>query len=266
MNQKVESDHSQNDDDKYLVPSLAKGLALLECFNKHDHELTMSQFAEKLQINRSSVFRLIYTLESLGYISKTAKKTYRLNAKVMQLGFNALSHQNFIEISIPILKELRDLTKAAVDLAILEDTELVYLNHIDAIGPFTSTVNIGTRWPAHATVMGQLMLADLPVEEVKRRYKNFKNWTRYSEITPYDLNSLLHRLEHVRTQAAMISWGHFMHSVAVSAAPIYQQRDHAMIAVIAISCPLDTYSWDYFASQIQQQVISAADRISKLIY
>jgi DNA-binding IclR family transcriptional regulator len=266
MNQIVDAQHSEGLDDKYFVPSLAKGLALLECFSKNQSELTISQFAAMLQINRSSVFRLVFTLEQLGYIRKSANKTYRLNSKVMRLGFNALSNQSIIELSTPILKELRDRTTAACNLAILEGNELVYLNHIDAKGPFTATVKIGTRWPAHATVMGQLLLAALPVEEVKQRYKNFKDWKRYSEITPYDLNSLLHRLEHVRSQPAMISWGHFLTGVVVCAAPIYGQRDHERVAVIAISCPMDTYSRDYFETEMQQCVIDAANEISKLVY
>ncbi|GAB3044305.1 IclR family transcriptional regulator [Acinetobacter apis] len=251
---------------KYLVNSLLNGLAVLECFSKEESVLTISQIAEKLEVNRSSAFRLIYTLESAGYIRKLPNKTYTLNSKVMKLGFNVLSNQDIIELSRPILRNLRDQTAAACNLAVLEDTELVYINHIDAIGPFTSTVKIGTRWPAHATVMGQLLLSALPVEEVKRRYKHFKEWKQYSELTPYHLPSLLNRLDYVRTQKIMMSWGHFLKGVAVCTAPIYRQRDGKMVAVISISCPMNTFSKVYFEDFIQNIVMNAAEELSSVVF
>ncbi len=51
------------------------------------------------------------------------------------------------------------------------------------MGTFTSNISLGTRWPAHATVIGQMLLSDLPEAEVRQRYRNFNDWDSYSELT-----------------------------------------------------------------------------------
>jgi DNA-binding transcriptional ArsR family regulator len=135
-------------DDRYLVPGLVRGLAILQAFNQEAQEMTISEIAEILDVNRSSAFRLIYTLESCGYLRKASQKTYALDSKVMELGFNSLSKLSLLDLSTPLMKELRDQTKIAVHLSILEGTHIVFVNNIQSSGPFTSTINLGTRWRA----------------------------------------------------------------------------------------------------------------------
>lgn len=64
----------QKNDDRYLVPGLVRGLAILQAFNQQAQEMTITEIAEILEVNRSSAFRLIYTLESCGYLRKASQK------------------------------------------------------------------------------------------------------------------------------------------------------------------------------------------------
>lgn len=253
-------------EDRYLVPGLVRGLSILALFDENNQEMTISEIAEKLDVNRSSAFRLIYTLESCGYLRKLSQKTYSLDSRVMALGFNSLSKLSLNELSSPVMRELRDKIKIAVHLSILEATNVVFINNVQSIGAFTSTLQIGTHWPAHATVIGQLMLSRLPISEVKKRYANFTDWKVFSERTPHDLTSLLERLEDVRKEAFMVSWGHFNTDMAACAAPIYNQSNNELIAVLSVSCPISTYDENTFHSKVAQDVISYAHKISKFIY
>lgn len=118
----------------------------------------------------------------------------------MELGFNSLSKLSLLDLSTPLMKELRDQTKLAVHLSILEGTHIVFVNNIQSMGTFTSNISLGTRWPAHATVIGQMLLSDLPETEVRQRYRNFSDWDSFSELTPTNLKALLQRLSFVKTQ------------------------------------------------------------------
>lgn len=262
----LELETETNKDERYLVPGLVRGLAILKLFDQDHQEMTISEIAEKIEVNRSSAFRLIYTLESCGYLRKRSQKTYALDSNVMALGFNSLSKLSLNELAAPIMHSLRDEIKIAAHLSILEGTDIVFVHNVQSIGPFTSNVHIGTRWHAHATVIGQLILAGLPEAEVRRRYANFTDWKVYSERTPHDLDSLLERLNYVRTQKFMVSWGHFNTDMAACAAPISNQSTHEIIAVLSVSCPLSTYSEDVFRTKIAQDVIEHADKISQFIY
>ena len=261
----TESEERKNDE-RYLVPGLVRGLAILQAFNKEAQEMTISEIAEILDVNRSSAFRLIYTLESCGYLRKASQKTYALDSKVMELGFNSLSKLSLLDLSTPLMKELRDKTKTAVHLSILEGTHIVFVNNIQSTGPFTSTITFGTRWPAHATVIGQLLLSSLPDAEIRQRYRKFNEWDTYSNLTPSNLKELMARLEYVKTQPFMVSWGHYNHDMAACAAPIYKQSTNEMVAVISISGPITSYEESIFKNEIAKQVVETASKISKFIY
>jgi len=153
-----------------------------------------------------------------------------------------------------------------VHLSILEGTHIVFINNIQSNGTFTSNIGLGTRWPAHATVIGQMLLADLTEAEIKERYKGFNQWDTFSELTPKNLKELLQRLHFVKTQRSMVSWGHYNHDMAACAAPIYKQSTSKMAAVLSVSCPLGSYDEQYFRNEVAEAVIQTADKISKFIY
>ncbi|MGL5211533.1 MAG: IclR family transcriptional regulator [Acinetobacter junii] len=270
MNQTIETDSQESEltknDDRYLVPGLVRGLAILQAFDQQTQEMTITEIAEILDVNRSSAFRLIYTLESCGFLRKASQKTYALDSKVMELGFNSLSKQSLLDLATPLMKELRDQTKLAVHLSILEGTHIVFINNVQSNGTFTSNIGLGTRWPAHATVIGQMLLADLSEIEIRDRYKNFNQWETVSELTPKNLKELLQRLSFVKTQRSMVSWGHYNHDMAACGAPIFKQSTGKMTAVLSVSCPLATYEEHYFKNEIAEMVIQTADKISKFIY
>lgn len=265
-NAPAEQETDTGNDERYLVPGLIRGLAILKLFDHHHQEMTISEIAEKIEVNRSSAFRLIHTLEHCGYLKKMSQKTYALNSNVMELGFNSLFKSSLTDLAVPIMRELRDHIKIAVHLSILEGTDIVFINNVQSNGAFTSNVHIGTRWPAHATVIGQLILSQLPEAEVMQRYENMSDWKVFSERTPHDLNALLTRLNEVRKMPFAVSWGHFNTDMAACAAPIYSQSNQKVVAVLSVSCPLSTYTEEEFCSEVATSVVEYANKISKFIY
>lgn len=266
----IESSENENlhnkSDERYLVPGLVRGLAVLEAFNYESSEMTITEIAEILNVNRSSAFRLIYTLEHCGYLRKATAKTYALDSKVMELGFNSISKLSVIDLAFPEMKAMRNKIRVAVHLSILDGNDIVFVSNVHSTGSFTSTVGLGTRWPAHATVIGQIILAGMSVDEVKERYRDYPHWDVFSERTPKNLDELLARLEEVRPQKAMVSWGHFNHDMAACAAPIYNQSTQKIVAILSISCPLSTYPKEVFNHEVVQEVIHSSEKISKFIY
>lgn len=262
----VNKSQSNTSDVRYLVPGLVRGLAVLEAFNHESTEMTITEIAENLDVNRSSAFRLIYTLEHCGYLKKTTAKTYALDSKVMELGFNSISKLSLIDIALPEMKAIRNKLRVAVHLSILDGNDIVFISNVQSTGSFTSTVGLGTRWPAHATVIGQIILASMQIDKVKERYSHYTNWEVFSERTPKNLDELLIRLDEVRTQKAMVSWGHFNHDMAACAAPIHNQSTQQIVAILSVSCPLSSYPEDVFKKQVAEEVINTSKIISKFIY
>ncbi len=83
-------------DDKYMVNSLRNGLLLMELFNKSNSvEMSLSEIAAHLEINRSSAYRLLFTLEKMGYVKKDSNKNYMLDIKVVDLSHSYLQSISF---------------------------------------------------------------------------------------------------------------------------------------------------------------------------
>lgn len=251
--------------EKYLVPGLIRGLKILECFTPEKSEMTLSEVSAILEINRSSAFRLVQTLEHCGYLIRTEHKTYRLSVKVLQLGYTAISTMAVPQHATSIMQRLRDETKVAVHLSILDNREIVYLNNIQALGAFTSNIRVGTRWPAYATVIGQLLLSALSDQEIRSRYENMHEWIKYSPSTSENIEELISKIHHARESEYLISWKNFKPDMIAGAVPIRNFRTKEIEYVLSVSCPATSYSSPgEFIEKVIPLVISAANEISKV--
>lgn len=254
-----------NEDDKYLVPGLIRGLKLLENFSPEKSEMTLSEISTALDINRSSAFRLVQTLEYCGYLIRTEHKTYKLSVKVLQLGYTAISTMAVPQHATSIMQKLRDETRVAVHLSVLDNIEIVYLNNIQALGAFTSNIRVGTRWPAYATVIGQLLLSALPDEEIRARFNDMQEWEKYSPSTSENIDELIAKIHIARASEYLISWKNFKPDMIAGAVPIRNFRTKEIEYVLSVSCPATSYSSpEEFTENVIPLVLKAAQEISQV--
>ena len=102
-------------DDRYAVPALMRGLQLLTQFSRDEKELTGAELARRLGAPRASVFRLLHTLEQLGFVERVGEApTFRLGVGVLRLGFEYLASMELTELGKPVLDTLRDATGLAL--------------------------------------------------------------------------------------------------------------------------------------------------------
>src|SRR5690606_11783398 len=157
--------------EKYLVPALERGLLLLGQFNHQDRRLSAPELARRLNLPRSTVFRLLMTLESMGFVERAeGGHDYRLGLAVLRLGFEYLASLELTELGTPLLERLRGEIGFSCNLVVRDGRSIVYVAKSSAVTPFTSTVNVGTRLPAHATVLGRVLLEDLSLQELHQLF------------------------------------------------------------------------------------------------
>ena len=152
MSDVIDPDAAEGLDRRYLVPGLIRGLSILESFSRDRQEQTIAQIAKNVGHQRSTTFRLVYTLEAVGYLERVgATKTYRLSAKVLGLGYSFLSGLELVDVASPILEKLRDDTMCSTHLVVREGTDVVYIARFSGSTQLISGITVGTRLPAHAT-------------------------------------------------------------------------------------------------------------------
>src|SRR5207344_3079205 len=149
--------------------SLERGLAILSAFGSDKSTIGVSELSRELGLSRSTTHRYIATLTSLGYLQQDAEsKRYRLGPKVLDLGFSAINSMDVREISAPHLRRLSDETGHTVNLAILDGTDVVYIERCRTARPgqreIDLNLHVGARLPAYCTAMGKAILAFLDEE------------------------------------------------------------------------------------------------------
>jgi len=254
---------SDSEVSKSVVMSLAKGFRVLEVFDAHEPELTLSQISVKAELDPGTTFRLVKTLVMLGYLQAAESKKYRLGLKVLDLGFNAFGRMDLHAIARPILRSLVDSVNEAASIAVLDGPELVYVERIQRpLGRLGITQRIGTRVPAYCTAVGHAILAYLPVEE-RLQILNARERAKLTPNTPVSIPEIESRLQTVRELGYAVSDQDTVLGVRVIAAPIFDPDDRPWAAISA-AAPWMACSLKQFVEHAAPAIVAAAKNLTKV--
>ncbi len=147
-----------------LVNALARGLAILECFGRNgSRELSLTEISRRTSLSKTTVFRLVRTLLHLGFIKQDPEsERYYLAPRVLGLGYSVLEGMELRELAFPFLKELSRKCGETVNMAVLDGTELVYVERLKTRQIVNINLHIGSRLPLYNTSMGRALIAYKP--------------------------------------------------------------------------------------------------------
>jgi DNA-binding IclR family transcriptional regulator len=245
------------------VPGLERGLNILRLFRRSRAEIGPSEMARELGIPRSTVHRLVMTLEAMGFLRRVTPNAYALGPAVLTIGFEYLGSLDIVELSNPVLARLRDETECSIHLAIRAGTEVVYLSRHASRAAITSNVSVGSSLPAHATVIGRVILADLAPAELKALYAG-KKLERYTEQTPTGLAALERLLEEDRRRGFAISTSFYERGVTSLAAPVRDASGKVVASINAVSIDAASEA-QILRAGLKDKVLAAATSISSLL-
>ncbi len=248
--------------ERYVVPALAHGLEVLSLFSRENPSLTAPDICAALGLPRATVFRIMVTLERAGYILRGAdERTFRLGPGLLNRGFTYLASLDLSEIGQPALHRLRDRTGLSAHLAVRDAREVVYIARVAALSTVASNVQIGTRFPAHATIMGRMLLLDMSDDELRALFPERK-LPQSTPQTPATLVALKDVLAADRTRGYGVSQSFFERGVSAVGAPV---RDGAGRVVAAINVTaVDTHiDVEAMHGAIKEAVLDAAQDIGR---
>ncbi|HEX2909961.1 MAG TPA: IclR family transcriptional regulator [Chloroflexia bacterium] len=264
MNEPAQDSNNSPDeqsDDPYMVNALVRGLEVLRCFTAAQPSLSLTEIANRLGWSRTAPFRLVYTLQKLGYLQQEPyTKRYRLTSKVLELGFDYLNSLQLTEIARPYLEHLRDDTGASVHLGILEGAEVVYIDRVQTRLAVASNVHVGSRLPVHATSIGKVLLAFQPPVVIES-FLAQPALPAYTENTHTALAQLRAELQDIRLKGMAISDQEYEMGIRSIAAPIRDFNGKA-VAAINISGPTTVLKNTSLTSAEAEAVLSASYAIS----
>jgi DNA-binding IclR family transcriptional regulator len=185
--------------------SLEKGLAVLRAFNAQRPSMTLQEVADATEITKSSAQRMVYTLEQLGYVRKHQQtRRYQLTPRVMQIGFNYLAANAFIDLATPFLSELALLTGETCNLTEPDGTEMAYVARFVSAKFVPIHMPIGSRIPMYCTASGRAFLSALPEDDARSLLLQ-SELVVHTEHTKTDVEEIMELLRTARRQGYAIN-------------------------------------------------------------
>lgn len=251
------------DEDRYLVPALQRGLHLLAQFSRHERALTGAELSRRLGLPRASVFRILQTLEQMGYVERVGESAqYKLGMAVLRLGFEFLASMELTELGRPVIDDLSAATGLSAHLVVRDGREVVFVAKSAGRSYIFNSIQIGARLPAHATVLGRVLLGDLSAHELSALYRGVE-LAVFTEHTPTTLAALKEQIEADARRGYGVSQGGFESAISTIAAPVFNSQ-HKVSAAVSVTVPAQQVD----PAQLEElvtQVRHAAQRLSQHI-
>jgi len=222
-------------EDRYAVEAVVTALDLLEAF-RGSEELTLTELSERVGISKSRAFRLLHSLALRGYVERSADGTrYTLGVKLIERA--ACVRKDLRQLALPFMQQLHARFNETVNLAILEQGEILYIEMLESSRPFRMAAAVGSRSPWHSTALGKAIVAHLPEEELTS-FLQAERLAKLTERTITDREELRRELERVRRRGYAVDEGETEPGAACIGAPIFGQNGRP-VAALSLSGPAE---------------------------
>lgn len=244
------------------IRAVERALDVLLCFTSQTPELTMTQIADQIGIHKSTVHRLLGTLERRRFVQRDpATGAYRLGIRLFQMAYLTLEHNDLRRLATPFMRRLRNQYQENVDISVLDEPDVVFVNHMEGPQQVKVAGTTGKRLPAFATASGRAILAYLPDEKVRSILaRGMPKYTPYTPLTP---EAVLEDLKCIRAQGFAFSEQEYEDGISAVAAPILDSCDRP-IAAVAVVGPTYRLTRERMV-EIGRDVLTTARDISREI-
>lgn len=217
------------------VSSVQKTMAIFEtlCTEK---DIGISDLAQRLMMSKSTVYRFLQTMKTLGYVSQQGEtERYALTLKLFEVGSGALQNIDIINFAHIEMSKISGKTREALHLGAADDDGIIYIHKIDSKYQLSMQSRIGKRNPLYCTAIGKILLSDMSEEDVRDCLKKV-TFIQSTAKTHKNIDGLLAELPRIRKQGFAEDNEEQEVGLRCLAVPIYDRFDQ-VVAGLSISLP-----------------------------
>lgn len=246
------------------VSSILRAIRILECFTDSETEWTLKALVERLDLPTTTVFRQVSTLTDQQYlIQDPIRKSYQVGPRLMMLASSILSQSDLRRLARPELERLSDIAQETINLSILLEHDIFYLDKVETHRSIVCNTRIGSLAPAYATSCGKVILANQGDEAIDR----FCLWMRdrarsLTARTITDPDRLRQELMEARPRGYATDNGEIEAGLICYGAPVYDMN-RKVTAAVSVSGP--EYRMQEERDMMIQEVKRTAENISRLL-
>jgi IclR family pca regulon transcriptional regulator len=220
---------------RYYVEALGRGLSVLDCFIADPGPHALVELSRRVGLGMPTTLRLIRTLEEAGYVRQDPRtKRYRLSWKMLQLQDVTSSILDYADLARPHLEDLAETLGEATGMAVLDGTEVRHAIRVSSRRIMAPNIPPGAVFPAHATAMGKVLLAELDPDLVRDLAARHP-FVRYTPTTVTSVDEFLAQLQDVAREGYAVSDAEWEPGLRSVAAPVRTRDGRVVAAVCALS-------------------------------
>ncbi|HEY1331755.1 MAG TPA: IclR family transcriptional regulator C-terminal domain-containing protein, partial [Actinomycetota bacterium] len=242
-----------------FVQSLDRGLAVIRAFDSEHPRLTLSEVAREAGLTRAAARRFLLTLVELGYVRSDGRE-FSLRPRVLELGYAYLSGMSLPEVAYPHMQELVDRVQESSSVSVLDGDEIVDIARVvPAKRIMTVAVPVGTRFRAHASSKGRVLLASLSASDLDGYLDGvtLDRLTTHTVTSPKKLRAIL---DEVRSQGFAVVDQEVEEGIRSIAVPV-RDASGSVIAAINISAYASRVSLGAVRGEFLPALLATAGQI-----
>lgn len=218
-----------------IIQSVDRALKILELLEDASMDLSVTEIANKLDLNKSTAFGLIHTLMRKGYLEQNPRDSrYSLGLKLLRLGSAVQRHNILIRRAKPFMDELVKEFSETVHLTVERNGMVVYIEKIQGEKAIFLQSAVGAENPMYCTAAGKCMLAFMSEPRLERLLKQMQPMEKRGTNTITDVEELKKELETIRQRGFGIDDEEHVPGLMCIAAPI-RNPNNEVVAAISIS-------------------------------
>lgn len=248
----------------YRVEALAKGLRILSLFDEQHPSWRVSDLAAATGLPMPTVYRVVMTLASEGYLDHLPTGDYRPGVRTLTLGTAALRSLDLVSIATPKLTELGQRTGETVNLAVLTGDRVLYLIRLRNSDLVTANIQVGSTLPAVYTSIGKLLLAFLDETDLEVRITDASFSANSGPNAKVSLAELREELTAIRDQGWAMQDEELAYGLRSVAAPI-TGPDGRVLAGVNLAVQARDWSTQRMIRELKPAALATCAEISALL-
>ena len=249
---------SESMDDRYHVPALEKGLAILEIVSASPLPMKTEDIARAVGRSRNEIYRMVQFLELHGYITRDAGADgYTVTNKLFTLGMRKVPIANLNVAALPEMRRLSDDLELSVRLVVPSEDQIVFIAGVESTVSFGLSVHLGYHRPVVLSTSGRVLFAFQPPE----RQVAWLNQLRKRAPRDADFDSFLSDANRARREGYLIRRSVTVEGVTDVCAPIWTATSVGAAANLIVPL-IRIVGQNHKPEDVARATRAAADRIT----
>lgn len=206
------------------VKSVGRALDIIQLVSESRNGMGVTELSNQMDINKSSVYRILSTLAQYGYIEKDKENDkYKLGYTFLDISSKLLGSMDLRKEAKPYLRELEKETNEVIHLVVYDQGEVVYIEKLEGNELMRMHSQVGKRAPMHCTSVGKAIMAYLPKEKVEQILDE-KGMPMHTSYTFVNKEDLFQDLEKIRTCGYALDLEENEYGITCVAVPIFDHK------------------------------------------